>query len=262
MSGEYSADDDSLVDGSILTTDIAIISPVPISSASSSTTTVDDVHLQLLTGSKYGNKKQKLEMILNILRDRPEQNFTGESLTIAKDTLFIHRNQTDANLSRTWQAKDCAEWFLILEPLLLETKKEWAMLRSSSRSHVSSNANKLSPMATKILKIVEDSRSKATSDYAILKAKQDKHLANLRNVNPSKPRLQDPFRFDPEKVHHIACPNCEHSSVMALEDEAVITAKNKAIDEAHTEKVCSFLSSFLKKYRHHLILFCNLSFLP
>jgi len=64
-------------------------------------------------------------MILNILCDRPEQNFTGESLNIAKETLFIHRNQTDATLSRTWQAKDCAEWFLILEPPLLETKKEW-----------------------------------------------------------------------------------------------------------------------------------------
>mmetsp|Transcript_24867 Transcript_24867/g.35640 ORF Transcript_24867/g.35640 Transcript_24867/m.35640 type:complete len:84 (+) Transcript_24867:467-718(+) len=48
-------------------------------------------------------------------------------------------------------------------------------------------------MATKILKTLEDSRSKATSDYAILKTKQDKHLATLRNVNPSKPRLQDPL---------------------------------------------------------------------
>jgi len=39
MSGEYSADDDSLVDGGNLNADVAIISPVPASSASSLATT-------------------------------------------------------------------------------------------------------------------------------------------------------------------------------------------------------------------------------
>eukprot|EP00590_Aulacoseira_subarctica_P007140 CAMPEP_0172427130 /NCGR_PEP_ID=MMETSP1064-20121228/40726_1 /TAXON_ID=202472 /ORGANISM="Aulacoseira subarctica , Strain CCAP 1002/5" /LENGTH=77 /DNA_ID=CAMNT_0013171155 /DNA_START=72 /DNA_END=305 /DNA_ORIENTATION=+ len=77
MSGEYSVDDDSLVQGENHNIVVAIISPVPSSAASSLGKTVDDVHLELLTGSKYGNKKQKLDMILNILRDRPEQNFTG-----------------------------------------------------------------------------------------------------------------------------------------------------------------------------------------
>jgi len=125
----------------------------------------------------------------------------------------------------------------MLEPLLLQTKKEWAELRSSSRNHVNSSANRLSPAANNILKILKDSRVKATSDYAILKARQDMHLATLRNENPTKPRLQDPFRFDTEKAHHIACPNCDHSSVMALEDAADITAKNKAIEDAHTEKM-------------------------
>ena len=246
MSGEYSADDDSLVQGENHNIDVAIISLVPSSAASSLGKTVDDVHLELLTGSKYGNKKQKLDMILNILHDRPEQNFTGEFLTIAKETLFIHRNQTDTALNHTWQAKDRAEWFLMLEPLLLQTKKEWAALRASSRNHVNSSANRLSPAANNILKILEDSRAKATSDYAILKARQDKHLATLRNENPTKPRLQDPFRFDTEKAHHIAYPNCDHSSIMALEDAADIIAKNKAIDDAHTEKVCSLLSSLIK----------------
>ena len=97
---------------------LAVISPVPPSTAPPLTVTIDDTLLNHLTQPGFGNKKQKQDMILGILREPSAQNFTGEALTVANESFFIHKKQSDTSLRRQLHAKDCAEYLILLKPLL------------------------------------------------------------------------------------------------------------------------------------------------
>ena len=151
MSNKYSPDssisDESLNEGDdnlLAAAEVAIISPVP-SAALSLPKTVEDTLLHLLTQPKFGNKDKKLDMILGILRECPENNFTGQALIQSKEMFFIHTKHSNAVLQRLWSTKDCAKWLLLLEPLLEASKKEWALLRTSNHDHAN---NRLAQHAT------------------------------------------------------------------------------------------------------------------
>jgi len=55
-----------------------------------------------------------------------KKHFTGQALIQSKEMFFIHAKQSDAVLQRRWSAKDCAEWLLLLKPLIEASKKALA----------------------------------------------------------------------------------------------------------------------------------------
>jgi hypothetical protein len=123
-----------------------------------------------------------------------------------------------------------------LEPLLLSSKEEWKKQRTSIRDHPSTN--RATQSATAILSAVKKAREKAASELALQTLKNDKFIASRLNNNPTRARAQDIKQFNTQNQHHLPCPNCEHSSVMAMDTEAEVATKNAEITRTFSEKVC------------------------
>jgi Zn finger protein HypA/HybF involved in hydrogenase expression len=132
-----------------------------------------------------------------------------------------------------------------LETLLLASKEEEKKKRTSNRDHPSTNRS--TEHAT-ILSTVKKAGEKATSELALRSLKNDKFITSRLNNNPTHARAQDIKQFNTQNQHHLPCPNCELSSVMAVDTYEEVAAKNAEIKQRFAEKVGFLTGPYLIIY--------------
>jgi hypothetical protein len=138
--------------------------PVLSASNSSSTSSVSERTLDILSNRLVATKEQKQKLLLGILHANKNLIFRAESLARVTTRFYSVYNGVDTSvLKRQFNGKSCAELLVFLEgeirPSILEEKS----LRSSN-SLLSSRNNSTNQHANDIFELVDKARKRATSE--------------------------------------------------------------------------------------------------
>jgi hypothetical protein len=172
------------------------------------------------------NATDKRALLFEFIHAPPSENFVGETLKEANNTIYIHTHLSKAKFNK-FSGDDCARLLLAIDKLLHLSK---AQANRSSR---------FSREAKAVTSTVQNARDRAASLVVIEDGKASRFLAN--KLNKKSGLVQDEKGFDPKKKHNEACPHCGHFSVIVIKDAVEVKATNDAIEKDNAKKVFIFL---------------------